>query len=111
MIRIVNLRNYKLRTGEVLVKVDRSTAVGNPFPMRNEGERDEVCDDYDNYFNIIINTYLDSDKKIDPKDLPFLKYMGYIVNTAKKQDIALGCWCAPRRCHAETIKKFIESVL
>lgn len=111
MIRIVNLRNYKLSKDEVLIKVDRSTAVGNPYPMIHEGQRDEVCDDYKKYFYIIINTYRNTDTKIDTKDLNFLKYIGYIVNTAKKHDVALGCWCAPRRCHAETIKEFVESVI
>ena len=29
----------------------------------------------------------------------------------KEHDICLACWCAPKRCHAETIKKFIEKYL
>lgn len=42
-IRIVNLKNYSLNTGEVLIKVDRSSPVGNPFYMHDKSERDEVC--------------------------------------------------------------------
>ena len=49
-----NLKNYKLNENEVLIKVDRTTTVGNPFIMHNESERDEVCDKYDEYFNNIV---------------------------------------------------------
>ena len=100
-IRIINLKNYKLNENEVLIKVDRTTTVGNPFIMHNESERDEVCDKYDEYFNNIVI-------KDIRKDTKFMDYLRYIYKIAKKQNVALGCWCAPKRCHAETIKSFIE---
>lgn len=100
MIRIVNLRNYNLHEGEVLIKVDRSTAVGNPFFMRDESMRDEVCDKYAQYFD-----------KMFGRQNEFTTSIHNIVRIAKEHNVALGCWCAPKRCHAETIKKYIESVL
>lgn len=100
MIRIINLRNYTLKPNEVLIKVDRSTVVGNPFPMHNETQRNEVCDKYAEYF-----------AQQMPINKAFHAYIGNIYRTAKKQDVALGCWCAPKRCHAETIKTFIEQHL
>jgi hypothetical protein len=96
MIRIVNLRNYKLHENEVLIKVDRSTCMGNPFIMRNESMRDEVCDAYEEYFY---------------RRLYNCDTMKRIIRIAKKHDVALGCWCYPKRCHAETIKNFIEEEL
>lgn len=98
-IRIVNLRSYHPVMGEVLFKVDRSSPVGNPFYMKDESHRDEVCDKYETYFNAQI--------KMNPA---FRHYIADIAGTAKSKNIALGCWCAPKRCHAETIKKFIEEV-
>jgi len=98
-IRIVNLRNYVPKENEVLIRVDRTTVLGNPFYMRNETERDAVCDKYEVYFN----TKLGTDKK-------FVTALRDIYYSAKTQNVALGCWCFPKRCHAETIKRFIENM-
>lgn len=100
MVRVVNLKSYELKDNEVLIKVDRSTPVGNPFYMRNESMRDEVCYKYEPYFY----------KKV--KDAgEFRDYVAYIYRTALKHDVALGCWCAPKRCHADTIAAFINQFL
>lgn len=101
MIRIVNLRNYKPQKGEVLIKVDRSSPVGNPYFMSGESQRHEVCDRYEEYF----------DTKIKDKDSEFMDYLRYIYKLAIQYDIALGCWCYPKRCHAEKIKQFIEKFI
>lgn len=100
MIRIVNLRNYTLNKGEILIKVDRSSILGNPYFMSDESKRDKVCDDYEMYF---INKY--------SNDVKFRNEVDRIVNLAKNFDIALGCWCFPKRCHSTTIKEHIEYVL
>lgn len=100
MIRVVNLRGYQPRENEVLIKVDRSTVVGNPFPMNSEKDRDEVCSKYDEYFDNIVK-HPDEHKE-------FMDYLRHIYKVAKTTNVALGCWCAPKRCHAETIKLFIE---
>lgn len=100
MVRVVNLKNYKLKESEVLIKVDRSTPVGNPFHMYDEGMRDEVCNEYEIYFY----------KKVKQAGA-FRAYVAYIYRTALRNDVALGCWCAPKRCHAETIASFINQFL
>ena len=100
MVRVVNLMQYKLKDGEVLIKVDRSTPVGNPFYMRNERMRDEVCDKYEAYFY----------KKVKEAGA-FRDYVAHIYRTALKNDVALGCWCAPKRCHANVIAAFINKFL
>jgi hypothetical protein len=85
---------------EVLIKVDRTSPVGNPFYMKNEFMRDEVCNKYEKHF-----------EKSMQNDIRFIRFIRNIVQLAKTHDIALGCWCYPKRCHAETIKKFIENTL
>lgn len=77
-VRIVNLRNVQAKPGEIVIRCDRKTVVGNPFFMHDESERD---------------------------------YVTFIYQKALKQDVALACWCAPKRCHTETIKRFIEKCL
>lgn len=102
MIRIVNLRNYNLKEGEVLIRVDRYNKIlGNKFYMHNESERDLVCDKYQEWF----------DKQIKNRNLDVLNELRRIYKIAQVNDIALGCWCYPKRCHSETIKRFLEQFL
>lgn len=103
-IRIVNMHSYVALPDEVLIKVDRTTPVGNPFPMDNQtqAERDRVCNQYNVYFG---------DKVKAKTDKAFMDALRSIYKAALKNDVALGCWCYPKRCHAETIKRFIESYL
>ncbi len=100
-IRIINLRNYELKEGEVLIRVDRKTELGNPFIMNGEDERNIVCEKYKKYFY----------NMLDNKQYWFIEELKHIYKTAKRHDVALGCWCHPKRCHAEIIRDFIYDVI
>lgn len=119
MIRIVNLKSYVLKEGEVLVKVDRSSPLGNPYVMNgfSNSEREHVCDLYQyNYFDKIVDkTVSDSElykflgRKVDRES--FMNELRRIYTLALQNDIALGCWCYPKRCHAESIIAFLQPYL
>ena len=98
MITIANQR--KTRPIDYHIYVDRGTIYGNPFKMTYESERDAVCDQYKTYFY----------EKLE-SDPTFYEAVEFIVDIAKKKDIQLLCWCAPKRCHAETIKEYVEKRL
>lgn len=49
-IEIRNMRTTKPSNAVWDFRVDRTSPVGNPFYMRDESMRDEVCDRYENYF-------------------------------------------------------------
>lgn len=98
MIVVKNLRNEKPRY-LYQVKVDRSSVLGNPFYMASESARDEVCDKYEKYFNEQIKTNARFKLELDRLCTTY-KVFG---------KLELYCWCAPKRCHAETIKRYIES--
>lgn len=84
------------------VRIDRQSVLGNPFFMKDESMRDEVCDKYQAYF----------EREILKKGSPFHKEVTRLYKLAKSgQQLNLQCWCAPKRCHGDTIKKFIESFL
>ena len=87
-----NLKPYEIR-------VDRGNKIlGNRFIMRNESERDSVCNEYQEWF----------DRQIANKDEEVLKELRRIWKIWKEhKTIYLYCWCAPKRCHAETIKNFL----
>ena len=85
------------------MRVDRASVLGNPFVMKNktQAERDRVCNEYEEYFNIEVK-----------KPGAFRDKVISIYTMVKNGcDINLQCWCAPKRCHADTIKQFIEDNL
>ena len=99
IIRVPDTAKFEAK-GYKVIRIDRQTPVGNPFYMHSEAERDKVCDQYQAYF----------DSKVSKKtDNAFMNYLRGIYKFAQNQPVALACWCAPKRCHGETIKKFIES--
>lgn len=92
----MNLRASK-QTKKYDIIVDRRSILGNPFYMINEGYRDEVCKKYETWFK---SSMLSNEKvKSKANDLRRL-YKKY-------GKLRLFCWCAPKRCHAETIKKWL----
>lgn len=102
IIKVVNLKTYIPTKNEVLIKVDRSNKVlGNIFKMKSESERDYVCDKYDKWF----------EEQVKNKNQTVLNELRRIYKIALKYDVALGCWCYPKRCHAFTIKKFLDSFM
>lgn len=102
MITIHNLRTKK-PTEPWQVRVDRASVLGNPFYMESENQRDSVCDKYEAYFN----------KKVTLKDdVRFMQELRRLYKIHQDYGkLELYCWCAPKRCHAETIKKFLEKYI
>lgn len=97
MVTIKNLRKER-PIFEWQVRVDRSSVLGNPFYMPTEFQRDEVCDKYAKYF--------EAQLKCNKKFIDELDRLSDILKNYGK--LELFCWCAPKRCHAETIKKYLE---
>lgn len=110
MITIKNLRNSKPQC-EWQVRVDRTSVLGNPFYMSDESHRDEVCDKYEDYFYNMVG--FDEDAGFhNIKAFRFNEELRRLVAIYKKHGkLELYCWCAPKRCHAETIKAYIENLL
>jgi hypothetical protein len=67
------------------VLVDRRTLWGNPFKMKgtSQRERDRVCDEFE--------AYATERHAADPSWLAPLRGANLV------------CWCAPKRCHADTL--------
>ena len=115
-IRIANLRDIKLKEGEVLIRVDRSSILGNPFKMKGSSKHDrkQVCKEYKyNYFNPIVNQFWGDDNfkpgislRTREKFMQELRRI-YSILVLDDRDVVLGCWCYPKECHAETIRDFI----
>lgn len=81
--------------------VGRPTILGNPFPMRNELERDAVCNDYEKWFQ---DKIMDQDPKV-------LGELRRLYRLALERPVVLVCYCHPRRCHAHTIANYLNKFL
>ena len=98
MIKIHNLRFACKLKHPWEFKVGRTSPVGNPFLLGKESERDLVCDQYDDWFHNAIHT-----KEFHA----YMNKLNHAYNRYGKLD--LYCWCSPKRCHAETIKEYLEN--
>lgn len=98
-------KNWPLEQDEYRIYCGRPTALGNPFQMFNESQRDLVCDKYKVWFSEEI-------KKPGPA-LDMLIYIRSVhsrVSAAGKY-VGLECYCAPKRCHCDTIADFLNAEL
>lgn len=110
MIIIKNLRVSKAQH-EWQVRVDRTSVLGNPFYMKDESHRDEVCDKYESYFKAMVSR-AENKAWNDTRAQTFVKELRRLYKLHKTYGkLELFCWCAPKRCHAETIKAFLESFI
>ncbi len=75
----------------------RGSIFGNPFILGRDGERDEVCDKFDEWFEFLIKSKFVKDQ---------LKQM---------KNKRLGCFCKQTdeevRCHVDTIARYIDNNL
>lgn len=81
--------------------IGRGSPLGNPFYMADESQRDTVCDHYQVWF----------DHKVADLDPQVMRELDRLYLLAKQGDLVLGCFCAPKRCHGETIKAYLETLL
>ena len=90
-----------LRSDRNAQYIGRGSPLGNPFVMRSEADRDRVCDQYQSWF----------EQKVADRDVLVMNELRRLFKLAQRGDLVLGCYCAPRRCHGETIKRFLEQFL
>ena len=79
---------------------------GNPFAENVTDEnRDEVCDKFEVYMRSVIES------RGEGSESSMMLYQGLrsLYKRIKAGErIELACFCAPKRCHCESIKNFIE---
>jgi Domain of unknown function (DUF4326) len=82
------------------IYVGRPSALGNPFAMQGEATRPQVIRDYEEWL---------AEQLLDPKS-PASREIHRLADLARKQDLCLVCWCAPKACHGDIIKRTIEAI-
>ena len=79
----------------------RPSALGNPFPMRGEQDRDRVCDEFAVHL---------AERLSHANNKTHTEFMKLVV-AASKGSIEISCYCTPKRCHCDEIKNKIEEYL
>jgi len=82
------------------IYVGRPSPLGNPFAMQGEATRAQVIRDYEDWL---------AEQLLDPKS-PASIELHRLAVLARKQDICLVCFCAPKACHADIIKRTIAAI-
>ncbi len=93
-IEVVNLHDENIEG--MIIYVGRPSILGNPYEIGKDGSREEVIKKYRKWLWVMHKSNGNARKILDK-----------LVDIAKKHEIKLGCWCAPRECHADVIKKYI----
>lgn len=84
------------------VYIGRGSPLGNPWPITKTASRDAVCDQFDEYLREMI-------QKGDKRICDALNEIAHAVQTYDQ--VELVCFCAPRRCHGNSIRNTINKAL
>lgn len=100
---IASMRRAGVQAPEGYIKVpcDRRSVLGNPFVMHIESQRGQVCDQYHNWLF----------KQHEERNPAVNQELQRLITMYREgKNIALTCWCAPKRCHCESIKSMVISL-
>lgn len=108
-ITIVNARtDYKaLYSGEYVGRSSpsnpgRSSVLGNPFKIGIHGTREECVEQYERWLR----------EQIRSGNTGILNELARLSSIAYQgKELVLVCWCAPKACHGDVVKRVIEEVL
>lgn len=98
-----HLSSNRYCTDTVRVPIHRGTPLGNPFPMENRSqeERNRVCNLYEEWI----------EPKLLDKGAELRQFEELLQIVRDGKDLELECFCAPKRCHGDTIKRLLEEQL
>jgi len=83
------------------IPIDRPSGspLQNPIVVHDEADRDLACDGFEKHLR----------KAIRQKDKKIITALNRIVDAAMRgENVALMCWCTPKRCHGLPIKRICE---
>jgi len=76
------------------------SVLGNPYLLTTEDKRDLVCDLYEEDFD-----------KLRETKPGFQEALDKIIEDVEIQKVTLGCFCKPKRCHCDTIHKYVVNYI
>lgn len=95
---------YKHRPSMYDFYIGRGSALGNPFPIddKNGQTRDVVIERYRSWLT----------HKINEENPTVLQALNKLAEISLRGDpVNLVCFCAPKRCHGDIIKRVVEDAI
>lgn len=107
--------------------ISRKSPLGNPFVMKDESERDKVCEAFRVYLwelhkqreakddrsprtiaeTIAIQFGVNLSPNFHPTTEQIWNSINYLLSARGRLE-KLGCHCTPKRCHGDTIAKYLK---
>lgn len=118
MIHVENIRGFNREKypNAHIVKIDRSSVLGNPFRIGTVGpdgpmDRERVIQSFRKSLNKERANYEDKQTGIiRDKETHRWDEVVKLALIAREKDVVLLCWCAPLPCHGDVIKSAIEYI-
>lgn len=106
MIKVINKRIEDYIVGSIYI--GRGSPLGNPFThiSNKETKAEFICDSREIAMNCY-EAYLMV--KIKSRDKVICDELNRVYKKALKGDVYLLCYCKPKSCHGDIIKKIIDS--
>lgn len=94
------LCNRRIDPNRPYYRIGRPSIFGNPFVLNNSSvrERDRVCDQYETYFHQSLEHFDDAVNEM-------------LDQALQHGSLQLICYCAPLRCHGDTIIEHLKNKL
>lgn len=101
-LRVVSARKggVEAEEGETIVYVARPHVLGNPVILHSEADRDSVIRQYEWWLLECMDRA--------PNNPRYRALAKLRKQHLAGKRIALQCWCAPKACHADVIKRVVE---
>lgn len=111
-VHIMNMEREQPQDFNTDFKMDESNVLSNPFNMSKEEKRDHVCKMYKKAFVKLIYHVLGYPVMYETHTVCKAKLwkeeLDKLLKALKQyKKIRLYCWCAPKRCHTETIAHYL----
>ena len=109
MIKIVNKHRHNPNENETDIYIGRGSVLGNPYTSISDKQtkakyitnsREESIEFYEIYLR----------EKIKEKDKVICSELNRLWLLSKTKDLNFVCFCSPKKCHGDIIKKIIEEV-
>ena len=99
-IRVIHMRKYGKKSKEIskgheYIYCGRPSKLGNPYNMKNEGQRNKVIQQF----------------REDKQCQKICNELSIYVLEKGLHMLELGCFCAPKACHCDVIKQRVENIV
>lgn len=96
--RVINKHlDHTCVEGGERVYIGRPSPLGNPFVLKQHGNRDQVIAQYRDYLNA----------QIEARNPKIVSELARILHLGDQKPVELACFCQPAACHGDVIREVL----